>query len=60
VPADFKTDDLAIEPEIVEKAQRLSAEIDKTMQSSQASSVAAAEVEATFQQKCQPSLQAIH
>jgi hypothetical protein len=60
VPADFKTDDLAIEPEIVEKAQRLSAEIDKTVQSSQASSVAAAEVEATFQQKCQPSLQAIH
>ncbi len=56
VPADFKTDDLATEPAIVETAQRLSAEIDKTLQPSQASSAAAAEIDAIFEQKCQPSV----
>src|SRR6516225_9681587 len=60
VPGDFKTDDLATEPAIVEKAGRLFAEIDKTVQPSQASSAAAAEVDAMFQQKWQPSLQATH
>lgn len=60
VPADFKNDDLATESAIVEEAQRLSAEIDKIVQPSQGSSEAAAEVDAMFQQKCQPPLPAIH
>jgi hypothetical protein len=58
VPADFKSDNLVAEPVIVEEAQRLSAEIDKTTQPSQASCEAAAEVEATFQQKWHASLPA--
>jgi hypothetical protein len=58
VPADFKTDDCATEPAVVEEARRLSAEIDKTAQPSQASYDAAAEVEATFQQKWRGSLPA--
>jgi hypothetical protein len=56
VPPDFNSDDPATDPAIVETAQRLSAEIDKTLQPSQASSAAAAEIDAIFQQKCQPSV----
>ena len=48
VPADFKSDDPATDPAIVEQAQRLSAEIEETTQPREASPAAADEMEAAF------------
>jgi hypothetical protein len=52
VPPDFKSDDPATDPAIVEKARRLSAHIEQTAQPSKGSSAAADEMEAAFQQGC--------
>jgi hypothetical protein len=52
VPPDFKSDDPATDPAIVEEARRLSAEVEETAQSSKGSSAAADEMEAAFQQGC--------
>jgi hypothetical protein len=52
VPPDFKSDDPATDPAIVEEARQLSAEIEKTAQSSESSSAAAEEMEAAFRQSC--------
>jgi hypothetical protein len=49
VPPDFKTDDPATDPAIVEEAQRLSAEIEETAQPSEDSPAAADDMEAAFQ-----------
>ncbi len=48
VPPDFKSDDPATDPAIVEKARRLSAEIEQTEQAIEASSATADELEAAF------------
>src|SRR6266567_8607609 len=48
VPADFKSDDPATDPDIVEQAQRLSAEIEKTAQPSEGSPAVAKEMEVAF------------
>jgi hypothetical protein len=48
VPPDFKSDDPASDPAIVEEARRLSADIEKTPQPIEPSPVAADEVEAEF------------
>ncbi len=48
VPPDFKSDDPAIDPAIVEEARRLSADIEKTPQPIEPSPVAADELEAEF------------
>jgi hypothetical protein len=52
VPPDFKSEDPATDPAIVEKARRLSADIEKTAQPSEASPAAAEEMEVEFQQPC--------
>jgi hypothetical protein len=51
VPADFKSDDPATDPAIVEQARRLSTELDETEQPSQASRAAADEMEAGFRER---------
>ena len=48
VPPDFKSDDPATDPAIVEEAQQLSAEIEQTSQATEHSSAAAEELEAEF------------
>ncbi len=48
VPPDFKSDDPATDPAIVEEARRLSAEIEQTSQSAEHSPAAADELEADF------------
>jgi hypothetical protein len=48
VPADFKSDDPATDPAIVEEARRLSTEIEQTCQPASHSSAAADELEAEF------------
>jgi Sulfotransferase family len=48
VPPDFKSDDPATDPAIVEEARRLSAEIEQTSQPTEHSSAAADELEAEF------------
>jgi hypothetical protein len=48
VPPDFKSDDPATDPAIVEEARRLSAEIEKTPQPTEHSPAAADELEAEF------------
>ena len=48
VPPDFKSDDPATDPVIVEEARRLSAEIEETPQPSEQSPAAADELEAEF------------
>jgi hypothetical protein len=48
VPPDFKSDDPAIDPAIVEEARRLSAEIEQTSQPSKHSPAVADELEAEF------------
>jgi hypothetical protein len=48
VPPDFKSDDPATDPAIVEEARRLSAEIEQTSQPSEQSPVAADELDAEF------------
>jgi Sulfotransferase family len=48
VPPDFKSDDPATDPAIVEEARRLSAEIEQTSQLTEHSSAAADELEAEF------------
>jgi hypothetical protein len=48
VPPDFKSDDPASDPAIVEEARRLSADVEKTPQPIEPSPVAADEVEAEF------------
>jgi peptidoglycan hydrolase-like protein with peptidoglycan-binding domain len=53
VPADFKSDDPATDPAIVEEAQRLSAEMEQTSQPSSGSLAAADEMGAAFEQRAQ-------
>jgi Sulfotransferase family len=48
VPPDFRSDDPATDPEIVEEARRLSAEIEQTSQLTECSPAAADELEAEF------------
>jgi hypothetical protein len=48
VPPDFKSDDPATDPALVEEARRLSAEIEQTSQATEHSPAAAAELEAEF------------
>jgi hypothetical protein len=48
VPPDFKSDDPATDPAIVEEARRLSAEIEQTSQPSEQSPLAADELDAEF------------
>ena len=48
VPPDFKSDDSATDPTIIEEAQRLSSEIEQTCQAGAPSSAAADELEAEF------------
>jgi hypothetical protein len=48
VPADYKSDDPATDPAIVEGARRLSSEIEQTSQATEDSSAAADELEAEF------------
>ena len=48
VPPDFKSDDPATDPAIVEEARRLSAEIEQTSQPTEHSPAAADELEAEF------------
>jgi len=48
VPSDFKFDDSAVDPAIVEDARRLSAEIEQTQQRTDHSPAAAEELEAEF------------
>src|SRR6266404_4204746 len=52
VPPDFKSDDPATDPAIVEEARRLFAEIEQTAQPSKASRATAGEMEAAFQASC--------
>ena len=51
VPPDFKCDDPGTDPAVVEKAQRLWAEIEKTGQPSEASAAAADELEEAFRDR---------
>jgi hypothetical protein len=53
VPLDFKSDDPATDPAIVEDARRLSTQVEETPQTSETSSAAADELEAAFQQRIQ-------
>jgi hypothetical protein len=48
VPPDFKSDDPATDPTIVEEARRLSSEIEQTSQPTEQSPAAADELEAEF------------
>jgi len=48
VPTDFKSDDPATDPAIVEEARRLSTQIDQTSQPTKDSTAAADELEAEF------------
>ena len=50
VPADFKSDDSATDPAVVEEARRLSAEIEETAQPREGSPAMADEMEAAFQE----------
>ena len=52
VPPDFKSDDPATDPAIVEEARRLSAEIEQTTQPDQTSAAAIAQLEAAFWEPC--------
>ena len=52
VPPDFKSDDTATDPAIVEEARRLSVEIEQTEQSKEPSAAAADELEMAFQELC--------
>ena len=52
VPANFKSDDPATDPAIVEEARRLSAEMEQTAQPSEPSTAAANEMESAFQGFC--------
>jgi hypothetical protein len=52
VPPDFKSDDPATDPAIVEEARRLSAEMEQTAQPSGPSPAAADEMEIAFQRLC--------
>jgi hypothetical protein len=52
VPPDFKSDDPATDPAIVEEARRLFAEIEQTAQPSKASRATADEMEAAFRASC--------
>ena len=53
VPLDFKSDDPATDPAIVQEAKRLSTEVQETPQTSETSSGAADELEAAFEQRIQ-------
>jgi hypothetical protein len=50
VPADFKSDDSATDPAVVEEARRLSTEIEETAQPREGSPAMADEMEAAFQE----------
>ena len=52
VPSDFKSDDAATDPAIVEEARRLWAEIEHTEQPKESSSAALDELEMTFRKLC--------
>lgn len=52
VPPDFKSDDTATDPTIVEEARRLWVEIEQTEQSKEPSAAAADELEMAFQELC--------
>jgi hypothetical protein len=52
VPADFRCDDPATDPVIVDQARRLSAQIEKSEQPKEPSDAAADELEIAFQQSC--------
>jgi sulfotransferase family protein len=51
VPDDFKTNEDAADPQVVKEAMRLSAEVEATSQPATASSTAAEEIEAAFQER---------
>ena len=51
VPADFKADDPATDPAIIEKATRLCANVNETPQPAQRPAAAADEMEATFRER---------
>ena len=53
VPADFRSDDPATDPVIVEQATRLSRELERSLQAAEASPAAAAEMEAAFAERVQ-------
>ena len=52
VPPDFKSDDAATDPAIVEKARRLWAQIERTEQPKEPSGAASDELEMTFRRMC--------
>jgi len=51
VPADFKADDPATDPKVIDKATRLCAEVEETPQPTEASPAAADEIEAAFNER---------
>jgi hypothetical protein len=53
VPADFRSDDPATDPVVVEQATRLSRELEQSLQPAEASPAAAAEMEAAFAERVQ-------
>ena len=53
VPADFKSDDPATDPAIIEEAMRLSRDLQHGSQPAEASAAAAAEMEAAFAKRVQ-------
>ena len=52
-PPDFRGNDAAIDPAIVEEARQLSIELEGSVQPSESSSTAAGELEAAFRQLCE-------
>ena len=53
VPADFRSDDPATDPGVVEQAMRLSRELEQSLQPTEASTAAVAELEAAFAERVQ-------
>jgi hypothetical protein len=53
VPADFKSDDPATDPAIIQEARQLFAEVEKSAEPSENSPAAADEMEATFEERAQ-------
>ena len=53
VPADFRSDDPATDPRVVEQATRLSRELEQSLQPTEASTAAVAELEAAFGERVQ-------
>jgi hypothetical protein len=53
VPADFKADDPATDPTVIEEATRLCAEVEQTPQPTEASPAAADEMEVVFGKRVQ-------